>query len=126
VEASTITEAAKKLYSIGFDHVKSVTGTDYPLEKKIDIIYHISSHDNLELSKVILEVKISVDRTDARIKTVTEIWPSAEFPERETAEFLGVLFEGLPDKGRLMLLDDFQGGPPLRRDFELRTEGIEG
>lgn len=125
VEASKITEVAQKLYAIGFDHVKSVTGIDYPLEKKIDILYHVSAHDNLELSKIILELKTSVDRADARINTVTETWPSAEYPERETAEFLGVTFEGLPEKGRLMLLDNFEGGPPLRRDFILKTEGTE-
>jgi NADH-quinone oxidoreductase subunit C len=125
IEASRITEVAQKLYTIGFDHVKSVTGIDYPLENKIELIYHVSAHDNLELSKIILELKTSVDRADARIKTVTETWPSAEYPERETAEFLGVTFEGLPDKGRLMLLDNFEGGPPLRRDFILKTEGTE-
>lgn len=125
VEASKIAEIAQKLSDIGFDHAKSVTGIDYPLEKKIDIIYHVSAHDSLELSKVILELKTSVDRTNARISTVTETWPSAEFPERETAEFLGVTFEGLPEKERLMLLENFEGGPPLRRDFVLKTEGTE-
>jgi NADH-quinone oxidoreductase subunit C len=125
VEASKIAEVAQKLSTMGFDHAKSVTGIDYPLEKKIDIIYHVSAHDNLELSKIILELKTFVDRTDARISTVTETWPSAEFPERETAEFLGVTFEGLPEKERLMLLENFEGGPPLRRDFVLKIEGTE-
>jgi NADH:ubiquinone oxidoreductase subunit C len=38
---------------------------------------------------------------------------------------MGVIFEGQPSKGRLFLLDSFEGGPPLRKDFKIRTEGID-
>ncbi len=125
VDPSKILEVAHKLDSAGFDHVKSVTAVDLPQEAKIDIVYHISSFLNAELSKVIFELRASLDRQNPKIASVVDIWPSAEYPERETLDLMGVTFEGLPPKGRLFLLDNFEGGPPLRKDFKLKTEGID-
>jgi len=110
---------------MGFDHVKSVTGIDFPEEKKIDVVYHVSSFEDAELAQFILELKTSVDRLDPRIKSLIGVWPSAEFPERETTDLMGVTFDGQPEKERLMLMDNFEGGPPLRKDFKLKTEGID-
>jgi NADH-quinone oxidoreductase subunit C len=125
VEPSKIVEIAQKLNSMGFDHVKSVTGIDFPEEKKIDVVYHVSSFEDAELAQFILELKTSVDRLDPRIKSLIGVWPSAEFPERETTDLMGVTFDGQPEKERLMLMDNFEGGPPLRKDFKLKTEGID-
>jgi len=124
VDRSKILEVAHKLDSMGFDHVKSVTAVDLPQETKIDIIYHISSFLNAELAKVIFELRTSLDRQDPKIASVIDIWPSAEYPERETLDLMGVTFEGAPPKERLFLMDNFEGGPPLRKDFKLKTEGI--
>jgi NADH-quinone oxidoreductase subunit C len=125
VDSSKILEVAHKLDSLGFDHVKSVTAVDYPQETKIDMIYHISSFLNADLAKFIFELKTSLDRQDPKIASVIDIWPSAEYPERETLDLMGVTFEGLPEKERLFLMDNFEGGPPLRKDFKLKTEGID-
>ncbi len=125
VDRLKILEVANKLDSIGFDHVKSVTAIDLPQEKKIDIVYHISSFLNAELVTFIFELRASIDRQDPKIASVIDIWPSAEYPERETLDLMGVTFEGLPLKGRLFLMDNFEGGPPLRKDFKLKTEGID-
>lgn len=125
VEASRIIEVAQKLDAMGFDHVKSVTGIDFPEENKIEIVYHVSSFENPELEKVILELKTTTNRTDPRISSLIDIWPSSEYPERETQDLMGVIFEGQPPKERLMLMDNFEGGPPLRKDFKLKTEGID-
>ena len=124
-DASRILEIARKLDSFGFDHVKSVTAIDLPQENKIDIVYHISSFLNSDLAKVIFELRVSIDRQTPEIATVTDIWPSAEYPERETFDLMGVTFEGSPKKDRLFLMDNFEGGPPLRKDFKLKTEGID-
>lgn len=79
---------------------------------------------NLELAKVIFEIRTSLDRQDPKIPSVTEIWPSAEYPERETLDLIGVTFDGLPRKERLFLMENFEGFP-LRKDFKLKTEGID-
>jgi NADH-quinone oxidoreductase subunit C len=125
-ESSKILEVAGKLESMGFDHVKSVTAIDYlPPEPKIDMVYHISYFLNSELANFIVELQTSLDRQNPKIASVVDIWPSAEYPERETLDLMGVTFDGLPQKDRLFLMDNFEGGPPLRKDFKLKTEGID-
>lgn len=125
VDAPNLVGAAQKLRDLGFDHAKSVTGIDYPEENRIGVLYHVSSFEDLELAKVILEIRTSVSRSDPRLHTVVEVWPSAEYLERETSDLMGVAFEGLRASGRLMLPENFEGAPPLRKDFKIRTEGIE-
>lgn len=125
VDSSKILEIVQKLNSIGFDHVKSITAVDLPQESKIDIVYHISSFLDLEIAKIILELQTSIDRQNPQIASIIGIWPSAEFPERETLDLMGVTFIGLKQKERLFLMDNFEGGPPLRKDFKLKTEGID-
>ena len=124
VDATKIVEVAQKINSLGFDHVKSVTATDFLQENKIDIVYHISSFLNIELAKVILELRTSLDRQDPKIHSLIDIWPSAEYPERETLDLMGVTFDGLPQKERLFLMENFEGFP-LRKDFKIKTEGID-
>lgn len=110
---------------MGFDHVKSVTGTDYPDENRLEVVYHVSSFENLDLAAFVLQIKTSVNRFDPNLPSVTGIWPSAEYLEREASDLLGIRFEGLSAKGRLLLPETFAGGPPLRKDFKIRTEGID-
>jgi NADH-quinone oxidoreductase subunit C len=124
VDSIKIVEVAQKVNSLGFDHVKSVTAIDFPEENKIDIVYHISSFLNVELAKVIFELRTSIDRQDPKIHSVIDVWPSAEYPERETLDLMGVTFEGLPLKERLFLLDNFEGFP-LRKDFKIKIEGVD-
>lgn len=124
MDATKIVEVAQKINSLGFDHVKSVTATDFQQENKIDIIYHISSFLNLNLAKIILELRTSLDRQHPKIHSLIDIWPSAEYPERETLDLMGVTFDGLPQKERLFLMENFEGFP-LRKDFKIKTEGID-
>lgn len=116
---------AQKLNLIGFDHVKSITGIDYPKDEKIELVYHISSFGTEELAKFILELKTILDRSKPQIESIIDIWPSAEYSERETTDLMGIIFLGQLQKDRLMLPENFSGGPPLRKDFKLETEGID-
>ncbi|MFQ5710844.1 MAG: NADH-quinone oxidoreductase subunit C [Candidatus Geothermarchaeales archaeon] len=124
-DSSRAIELAEKLKSLGYDHVKSVTGIDYPHEDKIALVYHVSSYENPELVGVIITLKTSIERSDPRHPSLIEIWPSVEYLEKETYELLGVTFDKHPRLGRLLLPPDYEGPPPLRRDFEIKTEGIE-
>lgn len=110
---------------MGFDHVKAVTGVDYLQENKMDVVYHASSYEDLELARFFVEVKASVNRSEPKLPTLTSVWPSAEYHERETTDLLGIVFEGHRAVGRLMLPENFEGGPPLRKDFKIKTEGID-
>ena len=124
MDAANIVEVAQKVNSLGFDHVKSVTAIDFEQENKIDMVYHISSFLNVELAQVIFELRTSIARQDPKIHSLIGVWPSAEYPERETLDLMGVTFDGLPQKERLFLLDNFEGFP-LRKDFKLKTEGTD-
>ncbi len=124
VRPEDLREAAERLLRLGFDHVKAVTAIDRPGEGIIEVVYHASSYGNPGLTGIIAELRTSVPRDDPRVPTLTEIWPSALYQEREQWEMLGVIFEGHPELERLLLPEDFGGPPPLRKDFKIPTEGI--
>jgi NADH:ubiquinone oxidoreductase subunit C len=62
-------------------------------------------------------VKVKLDRETPVIQTVSDIWRTAEFHEREVFELFGVNFTGHPDLRKLILPDDWTGYP-LRKDYE--------
>jgi len=111
-------EVAEYLRGIGFDHVISVSGVDWLEEKVISIHYFLSSY-NPELRKTIVSMQVRVNRDDPRIPSLTRIWPSAEWHEREQYEMFGIIFEGHPRLEKLILQDNWDGPPPFRKDFKL-------
>jgi len=77
------------------------------------MVYHLRSISQ----KNIVVVKAKMDRNDPQIATVSDIWRTAEFHEREAYDLFGVQFIDHPDLRRLFLTDDYEGFP-LRKDFE--------
>ena len=115
---------AEELSRIGFDHVKNIAGVDYPTRNQIVVVYHVSSFLVEELMKVIVTIKVPLDRDSPSIPSLTSLWPSVTNLERETYEMFGVKFEGHPDLRRILLPEDFEGVFPLRKDFKVTEEGI--
>jgi len=70
-----------------------------------------------------LRVKTRVDVDDARVPTVVELFPTAEFQEREVYDMFGVVFDGHPDMRRILMPEDYEGYPQ-RRDFPLGGEPV--
>jgi NADH-quinone oxidoreductase subunit C len=95
---------------LNYDHVDSVSGVDYPADKEIEVVYHLSSYTDPTLTRQILELATRAQREE-------DIFYSVEFHEREVFEMLGVYFEGHPDNRRLLLPEDWADLPPLRKDF---------
>ncbi|MCY0858927.1 MAG: NADH-quinone oxidoreductase subunit C [Sulfolobaceae archaeon] len=124
VDRSQLVEVAKILKELGFDHVKTVTGMDYPDEEKLEVIYHVSSYEHPEYSKVIVALRTTVSYRDPVVPSLYSIWESVWTGERETYEMFGIRFEGHPDLRRLFLPDDFEGIYPLRKEYKLKKEGI--
>ncbi len=132
-DPSRIKQVARKMLELGLDHVVSVTGVDYP--DRIEVIWHASSYsvDSLEGLVVALRTPISKgpprQAYDPRTRTygparpplpvdsLTDVWPSALFLEREAHEMFGIEFRGHPDLRPILLSDDFYGKWPLRKDF---------
>jgi NADH-quinone oxidoreductase subunit C len=77
------------------------------------MVYHFTSTTHRHT----LVVKVKLDRNNPEIETVSDIWRTAEFHEREVFDLFGVRFLHHPDLRRLVLTDDFEGHP-LRKDFE--------
>lgn len=120
-----LVEAARAFKDAGFDHVVSVTAVDYPKEGVIKLSYHTSSYTNKALAGVILALSTYLERTDQpRVQSLTGVWPSSEFMEREVFEFFGVVFEGHPDLRPLLLIPELASKRVLRKDFVVREESI--
>ena len=113
---------------LGFDHAESVTGTDFPDDKEIEVVYHLGCYDDPQLSKQILALSTRAPREDnpnpgndsTRLPSLREVFYSVEFHERECFEMLGVYFDGHPDNRRLLLPEDWADLPPMRNDFKIK------
>ena len=124
VRPESIVEAARRLRGMGFDHVKSVTATDYKKEGKIRIVYHASSYSVLELSTYIVGVGYEIPRDQDRVPSLIDVWTSVDFQEREVYEGFGIYFEGHPDMRPVLLAPTVAELKPLRKDFIVKEEPI--
>ncbi len=106
--------------TLGFDHAESVSGTDYPKDNQIEVIYHLGSYSVDKLASQVLALSTRTDRNDSRLPTLINIFKSAEYHERETFEMLGVYFEGHPRNERFLLPEDWADIPPLRKEFRIK------
>ena len=125
VDRRKIVEVCERLRERGFDHVKGVTGVDRPDINAIEVIYYVGSYSVEKYAGLILELKARLPKEDPKVPSLIKVWPSCEYPERETYEMLGVMFRGHPKLKRMLLPDDFEGVHPLRKDFKIPEEGIE-
>ena len=94
-----------------FDYLFCITCIDW--KTHLTMVYHLSS----TTYRHSIVIKFNLDRNNPEIETVSDIWRTAEFHEREVFELFGVQFLNHPDLRRLILTDDFEGYP-LRKDFE--------
>lgn len=125
VSLEAFVEAAERLKKLGFDHVKSVTVIDNSDQGFFEIVYHLSSYSNLELAKQIVALKTRTSSSEARVPSLYKLWESCLFLEREEYDLVGVVFEGHPRLERLLLPEDWEGPPPLRKEYKIKTEGID-
>jgi NADH-quinone oxidoreductase subunit C len=100
--------------SCAFISFIDVTAVDWPSrEKRFDVVYHFLS----PTKNARIRVKIETDETTP-IASIIDVFPGADWFERETYDLYGVLFTGHPDMRRLLTDYGFQGHP-LRKDFPL-------
>ena len=111
VESDQLHAAAADLAAIGFDMLGMVTAVDYGEE--FELVYRIRSRE----MRVGIIVRTRLPRTEPHITSVTDLWPGANWHEREVFDLFGITFDGHPDLRRLLLPDDWVGHP-LRKDYE--------
>jgi NADH-quinone oxidoreductase subunit C len=98
--------------SLFFDFLFCLTCIDW--KTHLTMVYHLSSTKYRHN----IVVKAKLDRNSPEIETVTHIWKTAVFHEREVYEMFGVNFLNHPDLRLLILPDGWEGKNPLRKDFE--------
>jgi len=99
--------------SIGF--LSDVTATDWPaLNPRFWVAYHLASHEHRHR----VRVKVGLPASDPHVPSVTPIYPTANWLEREVYDFFGVVFDGHPDLRRIEMPEGWVGHP-LRKDEPL-------
>ncbi|MBI4343326.1 MAG: NADH-quinone oxidoreductase subunit C [Candidatus Omnitrophica bacterium] len=94
------------------DYLANLTVVDYPPER-MDMVYHLYSTTQKHGP---LTLKVTLPRQQPVAASVTPIWRSAEFQEREAYDLYGVTFEGHPDLRRILMWEEFEGHP-MRKDY---------
>ncbi len=97
---------------LGFDYLFCVTCVDW--KTHIGMVYHLDSTSHRHS----LVIKIKLDHKMPEVETVSHIWKTAEFHEREAYEMFGVNFLNHPDLRLLILPDGWEGRNPMRKDYD--------
>lgn len=95
---------------VGYETLNFIAGVDR--RTSFEAVYHVYSWK----TNTWLELHVSLPKDDPSVDTVTDVWPAANWHEREAWDMVGIRFEGHPDLRRILLKDDFIGHP-LRKDY---------
>lgn len=98
------------------DYCDFTGGVDFGQDGGFEVITHVFStqhHHNVR-------VKVRVPHDDPVLPTVSDLWPTCDWHEREAIEMFGLRFEGHPQPVKLLLSEPFEGNP-LRKDFPLMS-----
>lgn len=121
-DAGRIAEvAACARNDLGFDYLVDLTSLDqYGEDPRFVLVYHLYGYGHRQY----LRLKTSVSEETGEVPTVTGVWPTAEWHEREIFDMMGVRFSGHPDLRRILM---WEGYPyhPLRKDFPLAGKPTE-
>jgi NADH-quinone oxidoreductase subunit C len=113
IAAEEICAAAATVQAAGYNFFEDVTAVDwFPSSPRFQLSYHIVSHHYKER----IRLRVLLDGEAPSVASITQVWPAANFYEREVFDLFGIIFEGHPNPRRIMMPDDWQGHP-LRKDY---------
>jgi NADH-quinone oxidoreductase subunit C len=113
VARESVVAACQALKQAGYNFFEDVTAVDwYPSEPRFQLSYSILSHALKR--RVRLVVRLTSD--DSAVDSITDVWPAANFYEREVFDLFGIHFGGHPNLRRIMMPEDWNGHP-LRKDY---------
>ena len=106
-------QALKETEWLDFNFLMDITALDFPMRpERFEVVYHLYS-----LSKNHrLRVKIRVHESNPEVDSLTHLWKSANWLEREVWDMYGIRFKEHPDLRRILLYEEFEGHP-LRKDY---------
>jgi NADH-quinone oxidoreductase subunit C len=100
-------------HDVGFNVFADLCGVDYLHRKpRFEVVLNLLSHEHV----CRLRIRVGVPAADPTVPSITEIFPGANFYEREAFDLFGIVFSGHPDLTRIVLPDDWEGYP-LRKDY---------
>ena len=97
--------------ALSFDSLMCLSGVDY--KEKFAVAYHLHSMKHRHA----IGMKAFLPRETPSLPTVDDVWPAANFHEREPVDLIGIEFEGSKDLRRILLPEDWEGHP-LRKDYK--------
>lgn len=101
---------------LGFNFLSDLCGVDYLGQApRFMVVYNLYSIG----AKQRLRLKVPVEESDPRVETVSGVWSTANWHERECWDLMGISFDNHPDLRRILLPADWQGHP-LRKDYPLQ------
>jgi NADH-quinone oxidoreductase subunit C len=104
---------------LGFNYLENLCGVDYlGREPRFEVVYNLLAIPSARR----ICLKVGVPEADPRLPSVTALWPTANYHERETYDMFGVTFDGHPDLRRILMPEEFTAFP-LRKDYPLRGRG---
>ena len=107
--------------ALRFELLASVSGVDYPNDAaRLHAVYHFASFTHRHR----LRVEVAVTDADPHIPTLVEVYPTANWHERETYDFFGIVFDGHPNLVRILMPEDWTGHPQ-RKDYPLGGVPVE-
>jgi NADH-quinone oxidoreductase subunit C len=122
VEAARLTEVCQRLRDhpdLRFAVCLDVTAADhFGRTPRFDVVYHLTSPER----RLRLRIRVATDGSSGpAVPSVSGIWPSANWQEREVYDMFGIEFGGHPDLRRLIMPDDWEGHP-LRKDYPVQVK----
>ena len=112
IESEQLLRATQIMFDLGF-YLESITGVDWIKQEQLEVVYDFSRYD-FDLCRV--AVRVMIPRADPNLPTITTIYTGANWHERETHDFFGIVFKGHPHLIPLLLPEDADFHP-LLKDF---------
>ena len=105
---------------LNMDHLADLTAVDYSAYPgddgpRFEVVYNMISTQYRHR----IRLKVRLPEDEPKIATVSAIWNTADWHERETYDLMGIIFEGHPDLRRILLAEDWEGHP-LRKEYPLK------
>ena len=108
-----IRAAAATVQAAGYNFMDDLTAVDwFPSSPRFQVSYHILSHTYKEY----IRLRVLLDDANPSVASITPVWPSANYYEREVFDLMGIRFEGHPNLRRIMMPEEWVGHP-LRKDY---------
>jgi NADH-quinone oxidoreductase subunit C len=115
-DVPALARALRDRGELAFAFLAELTAVDFwPKEPRFELVYVLVSIAN----RLRLRLKVRLPADDPHVATVSDVWPAANWLEREVWDLFGIAFDGHPDPRRLLMPEDWEGFP-LRKDYPVQ------